>query len=149
MYSLEQVTSQSSSTSTLVNPIPDFEGTPTEQEHKTHFLHLFCVFGRVPVHQSYFRSWCLKEPRPAWTNIFFSNSDWDTSKFGDVLDEFQSLYLGSMSGSWWNFEFLLAEDARDRLLTCLGEEETRLCRGIVFPIGRSFEHSWPFQPLVD
>ena len=146
MSSLKPVTSRFSSTSTLVNPIPDFEGTAIEQEHKTHFLYLLSFFGRAPVHENYFRSWCLSK-RPTWTNIFFSRSGWDTSKFGDLLDELENAFLGSMSGSWWNFEFLLTDGARESLQDNLGKEKRGYIIELSSLLGAHLGYLGPFKLL--
>ena len=146
MLSPELVTSRFSSTSTLVNPIPDFEGTSTEQEHKTHFLLFLSLFGHAPVHESYFRSWCLSG-RPTWTDLFFSNGSWDTFKFGDVLDEFEAVFIGSISGSSWDFKFQLTNDTRSRLQDYLAEDRRDYVIELSFLLAAHLEYLGPFKLL--
>ena len=114
--------SRFSSASTLAEPVLQFEGSVLEQQWKRHFLDLLSISGPAPVSERYFYAWCRFD-RPKWTDLFFSEDGWDSSRFEDVLDEFQEMALGSRSGSWRNFEFVLAERVRDYLRTELAESE--------------------------
>ena len=146
MPSPKLVTSRFSSTSTLINSIPDLKETPTEKEHKTHFLSLLSFFGHAPVHESYFRSMCLSK-RPAWTDVFYSNESWDTYKFRDVLDEFEAAFVGSMSGSSWDFRFQLTKDTRNHLQDCLAKDKRDYIMELSSLLAAHLEYLSPFKLL--
>ena len=123
MASLHESEHRLSSASTLAVPMLDFEGGHTEQRWKRHFLDIISFSADEPVSEKLFQAWCSTN-RPPWTGLFHTNGAWDTTKFGDVLDEFQAASLGSMSGTWHNYAFTLDENVRTFLIAELADRMT-------------------------
>jgi hypothetical protein len=73
-------------------PFEQMNGIREERESKDHFLTLAAFFDNQMISERYFQAYFALHG-PDWMNIFSTEKEWDSYKFGDILSGLRKLSL--------------------------------------------------------